>query len=233
MLASLAILGEDVSDVAPRLEAPLEPAQFWQELERELEQERQRKGLGILTQPIHVQKVLLAAAIGLQSGKTNFIETGTYTGQSLFKIVRLFDHLVTVEADPRLHKAAIALFQSWDIGNVDAHCSDSLSVLRTIDSDFGNNGVFFLDAHYSGGPTSKRYGACPVIEEIRILLERCPDAVVVVDDMRVMNGKQGYPTLSEILSQLPSAMSVQIMLDQLVFRGTQGVDIPRFEAIAS
>ena len=217
----MAILGEDVMEIAARLDPPLSPAAAGSTLEAQLLRESSADQIGILTQPSFVHKSLYAACIGLSAGKSNFVETGTYIGQSLFMISDMFNHLSTVEAKSDLFTASQALFTSRNVGNITGHVGDSRAFLRGIDPAYGNESVYFLDAHYSSGITSREFGACPVIEEIQTILARSPAALIVVDDMRLMTGQEGYPTLGAILSSLPASLHVELAYDQMVIHSRE------------
>ena len=134
-------------------------------------------------------------------------------------IASLFDQLWTVEADPFIHRAALGLFQGRGIVNVDAQLGDSRQFLALLDQQVCNDAVFFLDAHFSSGITSREYGTCPVVEEIAIIVDKAPAALVVVDDLREMNGSKGYPDLAEVLDSIPNSRRVEIAFDQLIIRG--------------
>jgi hypothetical protein len=73
-----------------------------------------------------------------------------------------------------------------------------------------------LDAHYSKGNTSKEFGACPLIDELKIIFSNSSKAIIVIDDIRTMNGKNGYPKLLDILNYIPNNLVVKILYDQLI-----------------
>lgn len=227
-LAALAEADQDISSLARRIETPIAPENFQDIIHRQLSDERSNEQTGILKQPRFVHKSVYAAAIGLKAGKRNFIETGTFTGQSLYSISRLFDHLSTVEASPKLYKAANALFAATGTKNITTQLGDTRDFLKSLPPDYMNNAVIFLDAHYSSGVTSRLYGECPQIDEVKIVINKAPEAIVVVDDMRVMNGKGGYPALYEVLGALPNTMRVQFSFDQLILTGKDRSIVPGF-----
>lgn len=215
-LASMVALNIDIAPVARRIPPPLTRDELLTVLRTQIQNEESNPARGLLVQPRYLHKSLLAAAIGLGTKKRYFVETGTYTGQSLYKISALFDELFTVEASPFLYKAANQLFAVKGLENVRTFLGDSRRFLQALEPQIGGSAVFFLDAHYSTGITSKDFGACPVIEEIAIILERFPNAVIIVDDLRTMTGHHGYPTLDAVLNSLPHTRDVQIAFDQLI-----------------
>lgn len=219
---------EHRSDLSERifqlLPAPLAKAQFSEYIDTSLQSERQAGNRGLLTQPVELNKCVLAAAIGLANGKTNFVETGTYVGSSIRKVACLFQSLKSVEASADLHAVALHLLASQT--NVELVCGDARDFLKGIPPDYLNDSVVFLDAHYSTGITSSAFGVCPVFDEIGIILEKAPDAVVIVDDLRTMNGRRGYPSLQGLFQQLPAGLPATIIFDQLIFSGRGTVTLP-------
>lgn len=215
----------DVAEtIYPLLQGPIEESEFSKYFGAALASERLSGGRGLLEQPVSLNKCVLAAAIGLANGKTNFVETGTYVGSSIRKVAGLFHSLKSVEASADLHSIAQHLLVSH--ANVELACGDARDFLKGIAQDFLNDSVIFLDAHYSTGITSRAFGICPVFDEINIILEKAPNAVVVVDDLRTMNGKRGYPTLQALFKQLPVGLPATIMFDQLIFSGCGLVHLP-------
>jgi hypothetical protein len=212
-----AILGEKLDgEWINKFPSPLSLSQFENKLQEQFVLETDNSKNGILTQPKYLEKILLASAIGLSSKKDVFIELGTYLGHSVRKISNLFNVVLTVEASPILHKASRKLFEATQC-NINCSLDNSVDFLKKLDSSLGNSSVIFIDSHYSTGITSKEFGICPVLEEIEIILERFPNAICVVDDIRCMNGENGYPKLAEILDLFSSSQVVLIAFDQLIF----------------
>ena len=219
VFASKAILGDIDESLLSKLSKPISRADLTSILTSQVKAEISESRYGILNQPLYVHKSFFAASLGLSQGKKFFVETGTYTGQSLNLISGLFEQLYTAEASPELFRASQALFKGLNRTNISGELCDSRVLLQKITPDVANQSVFFLDAHYSQGLTSDEYGSCPVIDEIRIILDKAPNALIVVDDIRTMSGKGGYPTLVQILSSLPSTLKTSVTFDQLVIDG--------------
>jgi hypothetical protein len=55
-----------------------------------------------------------------------------------------------------------------------------------------------LDAHYSAGVTARGKTDTPILEELDTIFALCPECVVLIDDARCFDGKNGYPTLAEL-----------------------------------
>jgi hypothetical protein len=216
IFASKSIIDCDVSQIISLLKKAPKNKEIENIFKQQLYKEGKNIINGVLNQPKHINKSLLAAMIGLKRNKKFFIETGTYIGQSIYNIQNLFSKLYTCEAAEDLHKAAKNLFLLSKSKNIKIYLNDSRNFLKSLNKTIADNSVFFLDAHYSTGITSKEYGRCPLIDELQIIIKKTSNAVVVVDDIRTMNGKNGYPNLNEILDILPNNAKIKIMYDQMI-----------------
>ena len=166
-------------------------------------------------QPKYIEKILLAAGIGVRCEKKNFVELGTYLGHSVRKITGLFEKTFTVEASENIFVAAKSLFELTDTP-IESYLGSSLTLLEDLSPSDGDNAVIFLDAHYSTGITSRKYGECPIFEELDLILSKFPNSVCVIDDMRTMTGQDGYPSFRQIIDFLPSSIEVILKYDQMV-----------------
>jgi hypothetical protein len=215
IFASGAILGKNLSSFTHRFPQPLDFEKFRQILRQQALDERKSELTGVFNQPRYIEKILLAAWIGIKHEKTIFIELGTYLGHSVRKISNLFEKVYTVEASENIFLAAQKLFEITDT-SIDANLGSSISLLNRIPSEEGNRSIIFLDAHYSTGITSNTYGACPLFQELETIFTRFPKSVCVIDDMRTMTGSEGYPSFREIIDFLPSNMEVVLIHDQMI-----------------
>jgi hypothetical protein len=127
-----------------------------------------------------------------------FVETGTFEGQTTRWALDSFKHVHSIEASNLYHEVAKNNLKDTD---AKLHFGESPEVLGnllpTLDFDFF---VFFLDAHFSSGDTYGDYVNQPLLEELETIakhidLDTC---LILVDDMRLLTGHLGYPTLSEI-----------------------------------
>ena len=144
------------------------------------------------------------------------METGTNIGESTVMVSNLFESVLSVEADPTLAKCARALVGYMGIHNTEIHEGHSVEFVKRLEPRVGSQCVFFLDAHYSRGITTRMYGNCPLQEELNVIVSRFPKAVIVADDVRTMNGRRGFPSLLSLLSSIPPSMNVCIAHDQLI-----------------
>lgn len=127
-----------------------------------------------------------------------FVETGTYEGDMVASQLRTFATIHTIELDPILCGQARRRFVQQQ--HVHVHCGDSGELLPKLVSELGEPALFWLDAHYSGGITTRGELDTPIIKELRALLE-CPvEHVVLIDDAREFVGRGDYPPFEVVQS---------------------------------
>lgn len=122
-----------------------------------------------------------------------FVETGAYKGDGIANYLYCvpFKTIHSIELAPQWVAHCRTRFASNP--NVHIHEGDSATVLPTL--PLPNTPVlFYLDAHYSGGPTAGASidNGCPVLRELKFIADRNVSGdVIFVDDMRLM-GKDAY-----------------------------------------
>ena len=173
--------------------------------------------LGVLQQPEILSKAFLVVQIGHRLGCTDIIETGSFLGQSAYIFSGSFDSVHTIEADERLHKASASWIESQTASRsrVHCYCGNSSSILPSLEMIRQNRVLFFLDAHFSTGITSNKYGICPLIDELDSIFSYFDKPVLVIDDLRCMSSP-GYPSIEDILARIPRGYIIEIMHDQLI-----------------
>jgi hypothetical protein len=113
-----------------------------------------------------------------------------------------FDHIWTIELGDRLYAEAQEKFR--DATNVHLIHGDSGRELGRLIPQLDAPALFWLDAHYSGGPLRGATSArgekdTPILEELDQLLRAAePHHVVVIDDARLFGTDPAYPTLDDI-----------------------------------
>lgn len=130
-------------------------------------------------------------------GIRQFVETGTFEGDTVAALRAEFDHVWTIELSPELHAVAVDRFAS-DPG-VDVRLGDSATQLPAILADLKTPTLFWLDAHFSEGNTALGDRESPVEVELRAILEHPVGGhVVLIDDAREFDGTRGYPTIAGV-----------------------------------
>jgi hypothetical protein len=123
----------------------------------------------------------LIADYAVRYGLKNFIETGTWHGDTLAAVRPYFHHLHSIELSPKLHEQNLARFHGAE--NVHLYCGDSGEVLKAL---LGRMELcptlFWLDAHPSGGDTVGTES--PLGKELAAIFESGFGGVILVDDLQ-------------------------------------------------
>lgn len=131
-----------------------------------------------------------------------FVETGTYRGDTLATVAPHVRRAISIELDPTLADQARRRFRQQT--NVEIVTGDSaeqlVSVVDRLTAD-GTTAVFWLDGHFSGGATAGA-GLCPILAEVDTVLGSGLDHVVLIDDIRLFDGTDGYPTFAELRDRI-------------------------------
>jgi len=117
----------------------------------------------------------------------NFIETGSYEGETASWASNYFERVLSIEADFTLYNN----LRSRD--NLKFILGDSSKIL----SDYlQNNTLLYLDAHYSGGNTFQSF---PLISEIQqVNNSGFKDIVIIIDDARFCTSSWNYESYGEL-----------------------------------
>ncbi len=125
-----------------------------------------------------------------------FVETGAYRGDGIARCLDClpFQTIHSIELSPQWAAHCRQRFAAEIAqGRVHIHEGDSSSVLPTLPIP-RTPVLFYLDAHFSGGPTAGAEidNGCPVLRELGWIASRgVAGDIVFIDDMRLM-GKDSY-----------------------------------------
>ena len=132
-------------------------------------------------------------------GLRQFIETGTYLGDTLAYIAH--DKTVTctsIELADDYYRDAQRRFVSYP--NVKLLHGDSGALLLEFVQVLRESALFWLDGHFSGGTTAKGDADTPISTELAaILASPIKKHVILIDDARCFTGANGYPCIDELL----------------------------------
>jgi len=125
------------------------------------------------------------------------VETGTYRGDTVRALRNRFSKLVSIELVPELARQVQREFSNDP--SVSILVGDSGDMLRELLLELKDPALFWLDAHYSGGPTLGD-GNVPIYAEIDSINELANARhALLIDDMHEFTGENGYPTQAALI----------------------------------
>jgi len=133
-----------------------------------------------------------------------FVETGTFKGDSLAEARQIFSTCYSIEIAETYYVKARERFK--DTEGVHLLLGSSADKLKEIDFSTASGALFWLDAHYSGGPTGGKDN-CPLLREVEYIASLPLDRFIFIDDARyVLSPYQGerYCQIEELFAVLPS-----------------------------
>jgi len=126
-----------------------------------------------------------------------FVETGTAYGEMTQIMQGKFRHIFTIELGAEFHERAKNMF-SADPG-ITVLLGDSGKVLKSVMPRLDAPALFWLDAHYSGGATSKGDQETPILDELEsILAVPSHGHVIVIDDLSQFMWNPEYPRIETL-----------------------------------
>lgn len=161
----------------------------------------------------HLYKHKLIKNLAKKFSITTFIETGTYLGTTVQTVKNNFSKIFTIEIDPKLYKRAKVKFQRNP--KIILNLGNSSKILPEILKRINIPCLFWLDAHYSGGITSKGKSATPIISELQTILKhKVKTHLILIDDARDFIGKNDYPTTQELKQLITKSKSYQLRIEK-------------------
>ena len=145
-----------------------------------------------------------------------FIETGTYLGDTTYAMRNTFGCVYSIELSKELYSQAVIRFAGDDnVKLLLGSSSEKLEEVSRIAADL--RPIFWLDAHWSAGNTSRGADNTPIKQELTIIARHNPcDAIIMIDDVRsfaeiqpgfdVHESNFGYPLLSELMDYVLQIM---------------------------
>jgi len=127
-----------------------------------------------------------------------FVETGTYRGDTLAHVRTHVARSVSIELDETLCALARNRFRRHP--DVEILWGDSGALLADVLQTLTEPSALWLDGHYSGGVTADSGGDAPVLSELTAALTCSVGHLVLIDDARLFDGTDGYPTLETVSS---------------------------------
>jgi hypothetical protein len=132
----------------------------------------------------------------------NFVETGTFKGNTSFWAAAHFEKVYTIEIDPAICKATAS--SPGCPANIEFFTGNSKDVLPTVVKKLSGPAVFWLDGHWCNVTAHGKDMECPLMDEIRAL-QKLKDSVILIDDARAFLGplppphdKAQWPRIDEV-----------------------------------
>ncbi len=156
---------------------------------------------GRTSSPPHLVKQRVIRRYAAKHHCKTLVETGTFRGDMILAMLDDFCTLYSIELHPKLHSRARSLFTHRP--KVRLLHGDSGEKISEVLTELEEPAVFWLDGHFSAGNTAKGKLNTPIIAELdKVLSHKISNHVVLIDDARLFNGQDDYPTLDAIRMQL-------------------------------
>ncbi len=132
---------------------------------------------------------------------TILVETGTFKGDMVEAMKDNFDTIYSIELDNKLYITAKNRFA--ESSHIHIIHGDSTEELPRIMEKINMRTIFWLDGHYCGDNTSKGIKLTPILEELKTIFAGLDYGhVILIDDARLFNGTNDYPTFPELITFL-------------------------------
>lgn len=149
----------------------------------------------------------LILAIQKEFRYKNFIETGTYLGNTAIWASDYFETIYTIEINHEISQKAF--FNAREKQNINFIIGDSSKELGVISSSLKGPNIYWLDGHWCQ-EVPKISFECPLINELNSIVAR-PDDLILIDDARFFMGvvpfphdSSNWPRIDEVLLMLRS-----------------------------
>ena len=142
---------------------------------------------------------------------TDFIETGTYSGNTALEAALHFNKVVTIENSETYYNEVID--KHGKVHNIEFVFGDSRTVLKKIIPNLDKPAVFWLDGHWCGGESYGKQDQCPLIDEIEIINSSDHAHFLFIDDARLFmspppipNEIKQWPNISEVIYSISAGL---------------------------
>jgi hypothetical protein len=119
-----------------------------------------------------------------------FVETGTYMGDTILAMSKLFSELHTIEIKKLYYINAKNKIKK---SNINFYLGNSSTEIINICKNINTNTVFFLDGHWSAGDTGRGTKDCPLYEELDGIMKNLKHkSIIIIDDVRLFGKGPKY-----------------------------------------
>lgn len=153
--------------------------------------------------PPHAIKQGVLREYAQRFGMRILVESGTYHGDMVAALTSSFEQIYSIELSKELHAKARRRFRNH--ANINLIQGDSGSVLKELVAKLPGPALFWLDGHYSAGPTAHGVLSTPIYEELRYVLNASERRhVIIIDDARCFGVEKDYPAIDQLTSFINS-----------------------------
>jgi hypothetical protein len=185
---------------------------FYYRLKNVLIRRRQKKELlqwetnGKPVPPPHLIKQETLKKMAQQYRLRILVETGTYQGDMVEAMKKIFDHIYSIELSKPLYQKAKQRFKGQK--KITLIQGDSGNELKNVVALIDKPALFWLDGHYSAGVTAKGEKDTPILKELcHLLNSQKKNHIILIDDAHFFGTNPAYPDLNEISQYVKSKNS--------------------------
>jgi hypothetical protein len=165
----------------------------------------------------HPVKMMIVGSYLKKFSIDNFIETGTYLGETLGYIADLGVQCTSIELSEKLYQGACNRFKACK--HVRLIHGDSGQKIPELLTSLTKPTLFWLDGHYSAGITATSGIHTPIGTELQAILSHTVrNHVILIDDARCFDGTNGYPHLDEMLRVLREGTNYAVEVSADIIR---------------
>lgn len=148
----------------------------------------------------HLVKQRAVREYARRYGLRTLIETGTYYGEMIAAVKNEFERVYSIEFDPELARRATRRFAGDP--RVRILEGDSQKVLPELLKSISEPALFWLDAGYWGWANLARDPERLSAEVEAALSHPVQGHVVLMDDARMLDGRNGAPTFDQLRARI-------------------------------
>ncbi len=168
--------------------------------------------------PPHIAKQEMILKYASRFNARIFVETGTYMGYMIDAMKDKFSELYSIELSKYLFDRAVNKFREFPhIHFINGNSGIEIPGLL---AKLNQPTLFWLDGHYSGGVTAKADLETPILKELSTILNHpIKENVILIDDARLFNGTNDYPTIDQLqgfLKNYSTDLEMEIEQDIIV-----------------
>jgi len=142
--------------------------------------------------PLTYEEIKEATNGRKHSNIRNFVETGTYKGDTTMLAAAHYENVYTTEICYERYEESKKRAEDAGVTNIDFLFGDSIELLEIIAPKVTDGAVFFIDAHISGQDSSWNGSErVPLMNELEVILKyNVGPSVFIIDDLRFWRGKE-------------------------------------------